>query len=520
MSIADLFAPFVPPRDLWASQSKAIVLSSLERANRAATEAQRQQWRQLRDYLDSVHKVHMLAHAAVSHPETVHLWQAADGAAARAFRLVEMVAERLSVAFHRPPKLYFHVGNHERLTAEHPTYGRQVAQWEQDQEDCELDTTLSYIDASTNVLGQQAVSPAWVSDGTTGRMTWQVYDPQDTYVDPSLVAPQDISLARSVSLAIRDPNDIVGAAPRLWSTWTRTVTNGRARYEHWYHDDRGATPSMPLFGEPENGYGVIPVVMWRRDRPSQGRVYLPPDEVLLSAQVGVDVAITDLYYGLRYSAHPQWVLRGSAPAPGKVRLGPDAMAEVPEDSDLASITPSLNVDAVMRVIEWSLQMEAISRSLPADIFSPSPARNLAALQEMRLDLKTRRERALPHYLRALKRTWDVHRAVSNYWARRSPELGRVEYAPELQLGVELAPIPRTEDRWQAAQSNQVELTQGLTNPVDILAQRENLPEDAARQKVASNLQTTWAFGDRPPGAAPTPAKAPGDQPRPASVERG
>lgn len=520
MGIADLFTPPQSAGALWESQAKALVLNGLARANLAATEEWRRKWEQLRDYLNGLHAVHTLAHAVISHPQTHAQWAAANGAALRSFRLAEMVAERLSVAFHRPPRLYLHTGDFQPITSEHPKYGRVADQWSQDMEDCELDTRLGYIDAGTNVLGQQGVSPAWVSDGVVGRMTWQVFDPHDIFVDPSRVAPSDLGVAGAVSLRLRDATDLVGTGPHRWSTWTRVVRDGTARFEHWVHDDQGRAPTMPLFRTPQNGYGIIPVVMWRQQHPAEGQVFIPPDETLLQAQVGVDVAITDLFYGLRYASHPQWVLRGHTPVPGEVQLGPDALAVIPEDADLSSITPTLNVTQVQAVIEWILQMEAVSRSLPADIFSPSPARNLAALQEMRLDLKTRRERSLPHYLRALRRTFDVHRIVGNYWALAAPQTGRVVYPPELQLGVELAPIPKTEDRWQATQANQIELTQGLTNAVDILAERTNLPTEAAKAKVESNLQITSAFGDPPTGAAPASAKAPGDQPRPASVERG
>ena len=523
MPLSDLFAGQMSPQALWGSQAKAAVLNSLMRARVAMSDDQRLTWRQLRDYLDGIHAVHTLAAASVTHPQTVGEWAKGRGAALRAFRLVEMVAERVSVAFHRPPTFYHHLGDGEPIARDDPKYGPQVEQWEVDAEDCELDTVLSGIDEGVNVLEAQIVSPAWVSDGVDGRMTWQVYDPQDVYIDPSPHAPQDERLARSVSLGIHEQSDTIACTsldPDLWSTWTRSVDGNRATYGHWFHSTAGGLAGQPLFKDAINGYGMIPVVIWRARKPSRNRIFSPPDEALLSAQAGTDVSITDLFYGLRFNGHPQrvWV-GGDAARLAEIATGPDSIAAIGEGETLTNETPTLNTNIVRDAIEWSLRLEAISRSLPADIFSPSPARNLAALQEMRLDLRVRRERTLPHYIRALRRTWEVHKAVGNYWARAGA--ARVIYSPELQLGVKLAEIPKTEDRWQAAQSNQVEISQGLTDAVSILADREGVSIEEAQRRVDVHRDTTSALDTegKIDGAVPVPARPDGDQPRPASVER-
>jgi len=385
-----------------------------------------------------------------------------------------------------------------------------------------LDAVLASLDATVNVLGQAVVSPSWVSDGDYGAIQWVVEDPQSVYVHQSEVAPSKIDLARSVSIEIRRPVDSIGASPVSYSTWTRTVEDGETHYGHFVHDANGNLKANALFGENgANPYGAIPCVLWQTRKPSSGTIYIPPDEDLIQAQLGLDVGLTDLAYGLRFQAHPQAVVTGQVVGDSQEpTLGPDTLLTLAEGGTFDYKSPPLSVDLVIRALEWLIRVQAVSRSLPPDILTPSAARNLAALQEQRHDLLLRRERVIPFYVRALRKTWNIHRIVGNYWAANGAD--RIAYSPELQLGVRLAPVKQVSDRWQAAQSTQVEITQGRTSAIEQVMDAEGVDRDEATRRVEQRLAESRAIEDagKPTGAAPGPAMAPGDQPRPAGVERG
>ena len=514
MSILDLFAPRPTPTPLWADTTRAMVLDSLHRAQVAASDFQHMQWSKLRAFLDGVHHDHTSTAAGISHPQRSREWEMGDRAGYRYIRLVEMVAETLSVAFHRPATLYLHLGDYVPLTTAHPQYGRQVAQWEIDQEDAELDTTLTHIDrAIGGGMGQQIVSPSWVQSGDTAKIKWLAMDPQEVYIHQGLEDPSDISMAQAVLLQVRQPVDSIGVqGETIYSTWSRRVEQGATNYYHHVHSASGGEYLNPLWEDNTNGYGVLPVVLWQVKRPSSGCIFIPPDEALLQDQLGLNVAITDLFFGLRYQAHPQHVLKGNAIDENPV-FGPGRLLRIEEDADLDTLTPDLNVDEVTRTLEWALRVQAVSRAMPPDMWNPSAARNLAALQEQRHNLQLRRERVLPYYKRHLRKTWDIHRVVGNYWAER---LGtREPYAPELQLGIKLAEIPRVHDRWQQAQSIQLELQQGRTSSIEEVMEAEGVTREEAQQLVEQRQDQAPAVA-----GAPAPAKPPGDEPRPPTVERG
>ena len=132
-----LFRPLPWDQSLWGGRAQDAVLQSLFAAGVTSTLADRARWEVLRDLLDGLHQAHVQAAAALSHPERHLEWDKGDGAGYRYFRFVQMLAEQLSVAFHRPPELTLHTGDGVPLEADDPKYGAQVRQWEQDREDAE-----------------------------------------------------------------------------------------------------------------------------------------------------------------------------------------------------------------------------------------------------------------------------------------------------------------------------------------------------------------------------------------------
>lgn len=513
----------------WADPTtRTAILDSFQAGMRAELLLPQQKWAILRDYLDGIHEPHLRRAAERAYPARSIRFLSED--AYRYLPLVTMVAERLSVIFHRPPELRLRVrGEVEPLRRDDPRWGRAVAQWEEDQEAAELDTLLPAVDQAVGVLGQQVISPAFCDlGGGDRRIVWRAYDPHEVVVVPSEQVPRDMSVARLAAVQIRRATTEYGEAQTaLWSSWSREVqADGTVRYGQAIHTEDGAVYDAPTWRGAavppgRSGYGMLPFVLWQLRSPGHGRLFLPPADQLLAAQTGADLALTDLFWGLRYTAHPQWVERGKPTEAESAVMGPGGKVRfLDPQGDLRAVTPQLQLTEVTTAIEWSLRLLAVAESMPGDMWSPAAARNLAAMQEQREAQELRRERSQPAALRALRRTYQIHAMVANFW--RAAGVRREELPPELELHVRLAPLPRVQDLWQAAQTRAVEIQQGLASAAEELMMREvGLSREEAERRVRAN----WAAALQQaaaavPGQTPTPATAGGGQPRPADVERG
>ena len=513
----NLYESVLKPSALWESNVAAAVGQSLQRAQRLNIEEYRAQWQALHGYLMGVHRQFSELKAKALYPERAKEWAEGNGASWRFFELVRMLVDRLSVCFARPPETYLHRGDGVRLPEDDP----QVRQWRLDEEAAELDTTLRTVDEWTTGMSQSFVSPSWVRD----HIEWVVLAPYEVFVDQDLANPRSLSTAQSVSVQLRQPEDSLSHnEPTLFQTWVRRESGSSVSWEYYLHDQAGKRLlSSPLFPKPEgnrNPYGLHPLVLWQVQRPAGGEFWVPPNETWVQEQSGIDVSLTDLQYGVRYQIHPQWVQLGMTEDEARPTFGPGRVVRFPEANrgDLRVVTPNLNLAEYRATIEWSLRMLAVSASLPADTFAPTAARNLAALQEQRHDLQIRREKAVPVYQRALRRTFEVHKKVGNYWARQ-PGVDRVVYDDDIRLGVQMAPLPEVQDRWQEAQSVGVEIQQGRTSPVEEIMRREGVSRAEAERRATERQNANEEFPTGT-GTTPAPATAGGGQPRPASVERG
>lgn len=508
----------IPPYDILGRRAPWQVLRAVTGPRLDSTSTDRWYWSMLRDFLSGVHLQHLMAVAAIAYPERSGQWAAGGGHAYRTVRLVEMLADRLCVAFHRPPRTWLHLGDDVPLSRDDPQWGAQVRQWERDWEDGRLDETLRAVERTERIQRNAVVVPTWISDGDVQRIDWQVLDPHQVRVVQSDTSPSDLSLARAVSLELRLVSDVlgIGQETRL-STWTRDVgTGGQVVCGHWTHDEAGVLRGDQLWDDGLNRYGLIPAVLWQSLRPATGSLWLPPDEDLIRAQLALDLGITDLCYGLRFQAHPQPTVYGQVLQRGGPVFGPDALLQLEEGGRFEYVSVPLVVSEVIKALEWLLRVQAVTRSLPADILTPTAARNLAALQEQRHDLEIQREATLPAYRRALLRTWHVHRTIGDYWAGVAG-VRRVRYGPDLHIGFEFAELPRVTDRWQEAQSRQLDVAAGRDSVVEQIMRDEDVTRLEAERRRDERLA-----GQRAglPAGAPTPGRAPGGYPRPANVERG
>lgn len=446
--------------------------------------AQRQLWRRLEDYLDGQHLEHTQKAARELFPRRSQRWDKAPEASYRSYALVEMVSDRLSVTFDVPPATWLRRRGEQTVL---PETDPQVRQWRRDAKDIDLAGSLQRIEALIGATENAVLHVAWRAN----RLRWDVYGPSYVYIHQCEEDPGLVELADEIAIELAGRADSLGNQRTQYLVWRR---GGSVDTSHWtvtLHDRDGAPARQPhpifeLGGI--NGYLMHPVVVWNRRRPPTGSVWVPPPEPLATAQLGADLQHTELEHGVRFQAWGQWVEHGK-PSEGDGEIGPDMLRrymDLPADAGLSSVRPETDVSVLHETAEWKLRMLAVSQGLPPDTYSPnSSTRNLGAKEHESAGLEQRRQKGWPRYQQHLAQSFEITRAVGNYWqAQGAP---RLRYDEDLELVVELAPLARVTDRQAEAQAQTAELAMGVITEVDVIMARERCARHEARQRYEQRL---------------------------------
>ena len=457
-----------------------------------------EQWRGLHEFLNEKHLKQTIQSARFTHPEACKVWSEGNGAGFVYISVVRMYAERLSVAFDQAPQTYLRrAGTTERLPESDP----QVVQWRKDARHVEFAQTMQQVEETVTALGQAAVSPTWARD----RIRWRVHAPHELAVVKSDIDPDSFEAAKAIAIQIRTKDG--GTAQCDWLVWTFDGTSwGSALYDHG-----GRFKSSPVFMDGANGYDRHPAVLWQWRKPTSGEVFIDPDEPLLQLARRVNVHTTDLGHGMTHQVHAQPVVWGNPEGiqDGAVITGPDVMVKFTgrrESGDFEFRTPVLNIAELRATINYMLTTFAVARGLPPDVFQPdSSTRNLGAKLQETAELDRLRKKRYPVIMDAMRETFEVHKAVGNYWARHGAK--RTEYAEDIELEVELQPIARVEDRQAKTQADAIAIERGQTSTAAIVQQETGVTREEALATVARNLADEQAAHGvehaKEPAAAPT-----------------
>lgn len=458
---------------------------SVYRAETARLARSRQIWKVIHDCLQFCQLEHTQDAAAAIYPERSKRWDEAPDSNYRTFPLIDMVASRVAASFHRPPltELYFD-GDLEPLPESNP----YVQQWREDEDTVQLDTVLQTIDLWVNCGMENAfIEVGWVE----GQLEWTPIAPYEVYVHQHRRAPHRFDLAERVEVELRKPEDSYGIqGAQAWSCWERKQAADGPRWGYSLKGHSGRVAADPIFGDGVNRYGMHPLVLWQRRMPSGGSVFVPGNESMLQAQLGLNMSMTDLEFGMRYTIHPAWEEVGTPEKGGNVLIGPDVVRRYENPGEgINPKTPQLNLDEYRETIEWVMRMLSVAADLPPDTFSPnSSTRNLGAKQHEEAALELRRTRSWPMYRRCMRRTWQVTKAVGNHWASRGAL--RLPYPDNLRMRVSLAPIPKVQDVQASAQAYEINSRHGLDSPVEQEVQREGVNREEAKRRVIRRRRET------------------------------
>ena len=471
-------------RQLWTDGSESVVAEALLRAQAAQSQTDRDNWRKLHDFLRGCHYEHTSDAASAIYPERARAWNTAGGLGYRYLPAVKMYVDKLSVAMaQRIPELELYDGRTgEPLPADDP----QVGQWRDDLVAAEAKTTLPTLERWTTAMGQAVISPTWKGD----RVAWDLSPVYQVRAWQSLHDPSSFASCNAISFEVAQPVDTVGRAlPSIWSTWTREqLSDGSTSWGHYVHQTAGALEDNPLFADNVNGYGMFPHVLVRTGRPAPGELWIPPNEAWIAQQIGLNLAVTDMWHGARYQIHPVAVFTGTQGEYDEAPVtGPGVGLQMPPGSSLSFVSPSLNLDEYRTLIDHDLTIGGLAESIDPTTFTSQGAyQSIASLQLRRHDLQIRREAVIPYYTTAIERDlWNAHRTVANYWQTRGAR--RRRYEDWTRLRCIWRPLPQVVDRQADALATELEIDRGITSVVERVADREGVDFAEAARRVQTRL---------------------------------
>ena len=501
--------PYLTPRELppnhalWQSKAREAVLETLRKAQVLSFQGWRKQWQDLHALYDGEFRAIIAERIKVTHPERSKEWLKSDSGL-RYLPLVRAWVERLGIVFHSAPETYL-ARDGEPLAEDDP----QQIQWRKDAKEVEIHQTLTQIEAWTNLMGQAVVQPSWVKGS---QIRWLVHAPYEVTIEQDPELPDEIDGAY-VSVAVREPLDTIGASsPATNVSWRKDGDT----WNMWVHRG-GELLANPLFVDNVSRYerpgSGHPFVIFRKEKPASGLFWVPPDEALLQMAISACLKQIDVDYLLRFQIHAQGVLTGQTLDNSPV-LGPSRLLEFPDrDGSLSYVSPNPNLSELRESWAFELRLAAVAAGMSPSTFEPnSSTRNLGAMQLENYQLKIKRQRAIPAYQAALTKLWGSHRMVTNYWADSVG--GRTRYADDVELVVNLAPIPEVFDRFQDTQATIQELAHGMTSATEVVMRREGVGRKEAERRVAQRRADT---GPREGGESPAKAVAGEGVPRPPSV---
>lgn len=506
--------------------ARSDMVASISRNNHYTQAERIARWKQLLRFLANRYERDVKDRIAVTHPERARDWNKGNNSGHRYVPLVRMLAERLAVAFHAPPDLVLVDAAGDRLPDDHP----EVVQWAKDQRDARLDVVLKQLNVWDVTLGQCLVSPSLVRD----KIKWKLHAPTEVLVDQDPLEPEEIESARHIHVELRQPETSTGymtadgptsalrtegAAQKLYLTWRRasslsaTGVEEGVHWECWAHDSAGNRARNPLFIDGVNHYGLHPFVVFRGgDAPLPGDFWIEPREDWVHAQLATCLKLMDMDYSLRYGIHQQPVIKGTTVDGNDIVFGPDRPIRLEIEGSLDFLAPEVDLSECRETMQQDLRIMAVAESLPSDTFeSGGSSRQLAAKKMEAFALISRQLGVLPAYRADMERTFEVHKAVGNYWAT---DLKRTRYSDTTRLQTRFADLPWPDDRFQQTQADSTKIQQGVLDTADIIARDKKVDRTTAQQ-IAGEREAPAT------GAAPSPAAATAGAgvPRPADTER-
>lgn len=350
--------------------------------------------------------------------------------------------------------------------------------------------------AHRELLVQQTVILAVLPDGV-GRVRLQSFAPwQVEWQVGDPLRADDIQAASQVNLRV--PVE-VSESSVIYGNLTMTR-------DQIYLENGGKR--TPVYGNSTaNPFGRIPLIVLRSEDPQPGRPFAPVNEPLLTMQLALCVSESDTELLVHQQAWGQKVLENAQVGQmvEEMQVGPDkVMALVSTDPTAPS--PKLTIvqgqPPLAQITTWNesrLRLLCSMFDLQPDAFlKVATAVTASARAADANDREQAKERFLPIFLDAENELVQLVAAVLNL---SEPVLIPPDTTVEIRFSSYEVPVDPLHD----AQALQMEIAQGITSPVDVVADRDGITRQSALDKIKRNLQEARDLGVLSPPTAVPPA---------------
>ena len=339
--------------------------------------------------------------------------------------------------------------------------------------------------AHRELMVQQTVILAVLPDGVgkvkvlsfaPWQVTWTVGDP---------LRADDIQAASSVSLSV--PVSIDGD----WITYGQLVMTPSQIYL-----DKGGV-QVPVYGSSTaNPFGKIPLIVIRSEQPQPGRWAAPVNEPLLTMQLALCVSESDTELLVHQQAWGQKVLENAQVAQQveEMQVGPDKVLAL-ISTDPTAPAPRLTIvqgqPPLAQITSWNesrLRLLCSMFDLQPDAFlKVATAVTASARAADANDREQAKSKLIPVFA-------IVEEELAQLVAMALNLTEPLQIPSDTVVDVRYQTYEVPADPLHDAQALQMEIAQGITSPVDYVADRDGITRQSALDKIKRNLQESRDLG--------------------------
>jgi len=271
----------------------------------------------------------------------------------------------------------------------------------------------------------------------------------------------------------------------------------------------------PIYGDSiTHDFGAVPLFTVRAPgaEPPAGHYFSELPEDMLTTQIGVNMAVSDLAWGLQFSWPETFVEPGAdggltQQLVDQMASGPQVRAALPgQGSSVKVVNKQAPVDAYLRTIESEIRHFAIMRDMSPDAFAKQATAKTAVSRAFdKLD----RQQARKAWERVMRRAeTDLLRLTA--WVTNGSGVVALPH-DVLRVSVEWQDWEMPADPLHEAQARALDYAAGVDSPIRYVMRRDGVTMAAAVDIVRRNLAETQqavSLGIDPTGninrAAPAP----------------
>ncbi len=253
---------------------------------------------------------------------------------------------------------------------------------------------------------------------------------------------------------------------------------------------------VSLFNEDEkdlsHDFGEIPLRAIRRDEAIKGWYFPPLPLDLLSVQIGLNIAVSDIELICRHQCYGREALTGPGAlvAAEQMQDGPDFMRIYPVDAQYSYTETNPAVDKYLNAVESTLPLFGSNNYISPEsrVYSTGsrfPGVTGNAKEVERIDQREERERSEVLLEDAEQ---DIAELITNVLARNGDSLLAIN-SEAVQVKIKYNYVEPMANNLQTSQARELDYSQGLGSPEEDVARIMGIPASEAKGFVEERLES-------------------------------